>query len=164
MNIELKKFKLIAGHDDDIPFMADLYVDGVLTAHLFNDGWGGGTNFQVVNKAKYDEVTALAKLQKDERFPDLELNLDCYLDKYINAEVARLEEKKNAAKIKRYFKDSIVIKKASGEVTYYKYKMTMAQMMSTSVGRSAIQNSVNKIKKESHGCQILNDNLVGINL
>jgi len=45
MKFELKKFKYFpSGSNDSTCFTADLYVNGVLTAYLHDDGWGGCIN------------------------------------------------------------------------------------------------------------------------
>lgn len=39
--IELKRLKEISGHDDSIPFCADLYINYKKIASVMDDGWGG---------------------------------------------------------------------------------------------------------------------------
>lgn len=53
----LKNFHRVNGHDDSLPYTATIYVNGKRTFNAFNDGWGGETNFQTIDKAKVNEQT-----------------------------------------------------------------------------------------------------------
>ena len=49
MKFEIKNFKAVRGHDGQ-GFQCTLYVDGVRTAFIFDDGWGGGYQYDVVSQ------------------------------------------------------------------------------------------------------------------
>ena len=47
----LKKVVEQVGHDDTLPYAATLYIDNKRVAIVFNDGWGGETQYhQIFNK------------------------------------------------------------------------------------------------------------------
>lgn len=57
--IEMRKFTNVHGHDDSLPFTAELWVNHKPIAQCFNDGWGGEcqitpnpTNIELYNKVK----------------------------------------------------------------------------------------------------------------
>lgn len=58
--IELKNVREIPGHDDSLPYVADLIVDGKKVASLHNDGWGGETDITPTDKG-FD----VAKFEKE---------------------------------------------------------------------------------------------------
>ena len=47
--ISLKNVEQRYGHDDSLPFQGDLYLNNVMIATCWNDGWGGETNIDAVN-------------------------------------------------------------------------------------------------------------------
>ena len=49
-SISLRNVREVDGHDDSLPYKADVYVNGVVVAELFNDGWGGDTDVTVFNE------------------------------------------------------------------------------------------------------------------
>lgn len=52
----LSRFKLQDGHDDSLPYSANLCVNGIEICHCLNDGWGGQTEmtpFDALTKAKF---------------------------------------------------------------------------------------------------------------
>lgn len=57
--IEMRKFTKVHGHDDTLPFTAELWVNNKSIAQCFNDGWGGECmitpnqkNIELYNKVK----------------------------------------------------------------------------------------------------------------
>ena len=49
LKFTMKNFKRIYGHDDSMPYMADLYLGKEHVAQCHNDGWGGDTHIYWVN-------------------------------------------------------------------------------------------------------------------
>lgn len=47
-NISLKSVKEQIGHDDTLPYSAILYIDKKKVAIIFNDGWGGETQYSQI--------------------------------------------------------------------------------------------------------------------
>lgn len=55
LQIVLMNVRKVFGHDDSLPFNAEVYVrkdNGILThvANAWNDGWGGETNIDPISK------------------------------------------------------------------------------------------------------------------
>lgn len=48
--VRLKDFRIIDGHDDSLPYRADVLVNGVTVGTVLNDGWGGMSDFQPLDK------------------------------------------------------------------------------------------------------------------
>ena len=48
-SISLRNVREVDGHDDSLPYKADVYVNRHVVAELFNDGWGGDTDVTVCN-------------------------------------------------------------------------------------------------------------------
>lgn len=66
----LKDCKEVYGHDDSLPYVANLYIDGKKVCSLFNDGWGGETTIpQVFNEKLFDKATEDIKGQPLPTFP-----------------------------------------------------------------------------------------------
>ena len=60
--ISLKNFKKVIGHDDSLPYVANVYVNGERVCTCYNDGWGGETNItQVMNETLLNEVNKFVK-------------------------------------------------------------------------------------------------------
>ena len=63
--IELRNVKEVYGHDDSIPFNADIYVQGVYAGYAYNDGWGGDSVIRADNEKSRNELQELSnKLKK----------------------------------------------------------------------------------------------------
>lgn len=59
---ELKAFKKIIGHDDTLPYIANLYINGKYVCQVMNDGWGGMSSIREMNnKSLYDEFNSFIK-------------------------------------------------------------------------------------------------------
>lgn len=71
LTITLKNVKEVYGHDDSLPFNADLYIrNGAgkrskLTAYCSNDGWGGETDIQAVDTAARETLNKVNEFIKD---------------------------------------------------------------------------------------------------
>ena len=67
LSITLMNVRKVMGHDDSLPFNAEVYVrkdNGILThiANAWNDGWGGDSNIDAINKETkpvIDELEAI---------------------------------------------------------------------------------------------------------
>lgn len=82
----LKNCKETIGHDDSLPYFAQLYIDNKKVASIHNDGWGGDTDIKemydadlynkVENEVKdlsYSELDAPWDLGKSTIFDDLKI-------------------------------------------------------------------------------------------
>lgn len=63
LTVVLDNCREIKGHDDSLPYEADVYINGEHCASLFNDGWGGTTT---INKVSTSETTKLFNDLEDE--------------------------------------------------------------------------------------------------
>lgn len=59
--VTLKKIKEQVGHDDSLPFAAELYINDVYVGITYNDGWGAdaiveGRTSKTLSKEKLDEI------------------------------------------------------------------------------------------------------------
>lgn len=72
MKLEVKNFKPIKGHDGQ-GFTCTLYVDGVRTAEVFDDGWGGEHQYTTLDKASMDKFDAHVKSQPPITFENTQL-------------------------------------------------------------------------------------------
>ena len=55
--ISLKSVKEQVGHDDSLPYAAILYIDNKKVAIIFNDGWGGETQYsQIFNNTLLEKA------------------------------------------------------------------------------------------------------------
>lgn len=52
----LINFRETMGHDDSLPYEGTLCIDGKPFADCWNDGWGGLTNFSIIDKELYQEA------------------------------------------------------------------------------------------------------------
>ena len=67
--ISLKSVKEQVGHDDTLPYAAILYIDNKKVAIIFNDGWGGDTQYsQIFNN---DLLQQAEKDVKDLPYPKM---------------------------------------------------------------------------------------------
>ena len=59
---ELKCCKEIIGHDDSLPYIAKLYINGKYVCQVMNDGWGGMSYIREMNnQSLYDEFNSFIK-------------------------------------------------------------------------------------------------------
>lgn len=59
---ELKCFNEISGHDDSLPYIAKLYINGKYVCQVMNDGWGGTSSVVEMNdRVLYNEFNTYIK-------------------------------------------------------------------------------------------------------
>lgn len=64
--VELHNCREVKGHDDSLPFEANLFIDGNYVGDVHNDGWGGVANVIVLEHADLaEEVNAFLKGKKE---------------------------------------------------------------------------------------------------
>ena len=81
MVFTMKNCQEIPGHDDSLPYVADLYCDGKMLCKCHNDGWGGETEFTVVPEcaSKMDAIMEhIGKYQWVYKKHEFDLNL-CFI-------------------------------------------------------------------------------------
>ena len=85
---ELCSFKTIKGHDDSLPFLGNLYANGIRIGEAMNDGWGGEAVFTRTktkkNQKLVDEIESVIKqktvFEDDERLKDVKYSFGFLCD------------------------------------------------------------------------------------
>lgn len=54
--VEMRNFREIEGHDDSLPYKAELFVNGKKIAECHNDGWGGDTMITPIDINLFNQV------------------------------------------------------------------------------------------------------------
>lgn len=65
-----KYFRVNMGHDDSLPFQAILYRNRKPFAKCYNDGWGGPTNIEPIDKANRELYNKIDNELKDYEYID----------------------------------------------------------------------------------------------
>lgn len=113
MNITLKGVKIFqAMSEESTAFVANLYVDGVKTASMKNQGQGGSTYAQLIyNKdlleAAEKYTASLPPVKSDGM--DLKMDLDFYVSIMVDEIVNKKEEEKFQKKLTKLMERSIVV-------------------------------------------------------
>lgn len=51
--VKLANVELTVGHDDSLPFKANLLINGKIVAYVYNDGWGGDA---CINRIAHEDL------------------------------------------------------------------------------------------------------------
>ena len=65
MKFTLRRYLPVNGHDDTLPYQADLYLNGKGLCHCFNDGWGGETLLTPMGRATMDKIKSIDEQLKE---------------------------------------------------------------------------------------------------
>lgn len=65
LTFSMRSYVPINGHDDSLPYQADLYLNGVGLCHCFNDGWGGETKLTPMGKKTWKDIEELNQRLKE---------------------------------------------------------------------------------------------------
>ena len=145
--VEMRKFKETMGHDDSLPFNAELWVGNTHIANCYNDGWGGETVVAPVNCELFDKVAkevcatkgALCKEEWSYTMPILadELSWQC--------EVAKTIEKSQ--------RNGLVFSKEDGNLTIVPFNsgkrknIPISEMLLSQSGQELIKKTIEKYEK-----------------
>jgi len=172
MKIELKNLKIfLPGSKETINFVADLYVNSVKTASVYNEGFGGNTNYMAYNGA--DEMLAKAEqyckalpaeICKDFGEPfEIKMNLEHFIDRIVDKEVEKLETKKAEKKLAKDCEKYLCITKIPEGKFIDTYQMVnwkgrkITELFSIPAGIAAIEKAI--VREMANGYRILNTNL-----
>lgn len=159
MKIELKKFKTVKGHDDTLPYEAEIWADGKLVGYTSNDGWGGDDLHYASDKALYAEAEKFINAMPPEVYEGTELKMTFRY--WTASEANRLQRLKEEKKMQKLFANSIVYG-IPGEpnYSYLKFSMPLADVMLSEKGLATIKMEIATKKKA--GYTIFNTNLEGL--
>lgn len=145
--IEMRKFKEVMGHDDTLPFNAELWANNTHIANCYNDGWGGDTIVAPVNAKLFDEVAkivcatkgALSKEDWNYTMPILadELSWQCVV----------------AKTIERKQKNGLVFLKQDGDLTIVPFNsgkrknIPISEILLSQSGQELIKKTIEKYER-----------------
>ena len=165
MKIELKNIKYFPGHDGMTGLNADIFVDGVKTAHVYDSAHGGCFKYTTFNKEKMKELEVWVKQQPEKNFGNFKCKYD--LDMLVNDLCETKEKEKEKKKLEKKYITSFVWGKPNGPhyQTYgFKSKAPLVGLSKTNA-KTAVQQLYDKVKSElKEGEVILNTNLAEMNL
>lgn len=159
MNIELRSVKLVHGHDDSIPYVGKLYIDGKHIANCENDGWGGSDNIQPISKEARVILNRAEEYAKT--LPAVEsfgMKLDMSLDLLIGDLLEDFLKKKDNDKLMKKTLKKIILM-APDKMSYIEYgwKPDIATMKEKWPKQLAEQ--LEKLKKDYTEHTLVNTNL-----
>jgi hypothetical protein len=168
--IELKNVKTFRGMEG-YGLNATLYVDGIKTAFVIDDANGGPVDYEIFNKAKFDEIKAYAAslpaepivfdgvpaLDEKNQPMTIQPDVDTLVDKAFNLIQRAKEQKKIEKKM-----ETCVMWGIPGADAYHEVKWS-APLSKIPVAR--LQQSINKYMAQFQpGEQFLNTNLKKLGL
>lgn len=65
MTFTMRRYLPVNGHDDTLPYQADLYLNGKGFCHCFNDGWGGETQLTPMGRTTSEKIKEVNQRLKD---------------------------------------------------------------------------------------------------
>jgi len=164
MKIELKNIKTFEGHDG-IGLNADIFVDGVKTAHVHDGAYGGCYEYHTHNKEKMTQLEDWVKQQPEKNFGTFKSKYD--LDILVDELFTKKEKEKEEKKLKQIYIHSFVWgnpNALSYKTMGFKSKHPLVPLTLTGQ-KQAVQNLYNKVKAElKKGETIWNTNLADMNL
>jgi hypothetical protein len=123
---ELKAFKEIIGHDDSLPYIAKLYINGKYVCQVMNDGWGGMSFIREMNnKSLYDEFNSFIKDIVAFTYQDITIkyhSLEDFCDMLA-------EHTLKYQMVNKKSKDHIVFEKPNGGIYTIKTKQPIATLV-----------------------------------
>jgi hypothetical protein len=168
MKIELKSVKIIDELSEETTcFFADVFINGKKAAYAKNDGHGGCTFYHayenqhelVAEAEKFCKQLPKQKINFGDRVHEFEQSLESVIDDLVVEKGKEKEQKK----IDKLCETQIVFGVPNG-MTYryvgFKGKPKLSDVKKTPQGRLALENLINRIKKElREGEVIFNTNL-----
>jgi len=183
--VTLKNVKFHKGHDGMDGLNADIYIDKVKVAHVYDDARGGCFEYDVLGSIDSKQREINKKLFKEledyiDSLPEEQMEYDGKkyerdgnpvmmkpdMDSIINDLVEEFEKEKSKKRLKKDMEKKIVFGKPNGNS--YKligYKSPLKAIAMMKGGKEAIQKLVNRVKGElKEGEEILNDNLAELGI
>ncbi len=150
-DIELRNYKMIAGHDDTLPYQAIMYINGKKAAVCMNDGWGGETVVTIVNEKLFKE--AEQAVVQTIWFEDYKYTMVSLADVLAYG----LEKERQLNKfITSNQRKNLVLRK-EGKTYTVSLSMTIAQILANESTKVQLMCSIEKRKAD--GYEILNKNI-----
>ena len=171
MKLELKNLKVNEAFSEETTmFKVDLYADGVKIAYASNDGRGGCTNYLAypnqLNKLKEVEEYAKTLPQLVEQKFSTKYNLEHWIDDTIYLILIEKATLKANKQIQKACETHIVWgipNSAAYTKIGFKGNPKFADLVKTTNGKVALQNLLNKVKKELKTNEIIyNQNLTNL--
>lgn len=146
---ELKSFKKVCGHDDSLPFVGKLYVNGKCIAECSNDGWGGDANIYP-NDKNINLYNKVKEYIKDKKYDGFDAELP-----YIADSLAAREY--DYRSVKRYMKKNLVFSKdymykIVPIVDRYNHKEEIAKLLLSEDGKSIVYHIIDKYERQGYVC------------
>lgn len=168
MKIELKNIKFnLAFSQETTMFQADVYVDGVKTAHAHNDGQGGCTDYHpyqgkqsLLNKAQ-EYASSLPEI----KYGSLKIKntLEIMIDNLLNEHLKQKENAKAEKKIQKLTLNHIVWGVPNGDSYKYisfKGKPLFDEIKKNPVGKVMLEKMHMDVKKKLQKDEVIfNKNL-----
>jgi hypothetical protein len=160
-HLELKNFRLISGHDDSLPFEADMYCNGRFICHCWNDGWGA----DACVKPNIDELALFVEVQKEvNNTSGLFERQDWYYTIPIVCDLLGCEWSAYQ-EIQKAQRTQLVFKKPDGSTIAYSFnrkgdskaKVSVADMLRTISGAEMVRETIKKYT--ALGYELLNTNI-----
>lgn len=103
MNVQIKNYKRFAGHDGQ-GFDASLYIDGVRSAIISDNGWGGGWEWNILQPEKVEVLKEKCDALPPTTFSDFALDMD--VDLWVEENLLQFADMKKSCGGKiTFFKD-----------------------------------------------------------
>lgn len=170
--ISLKNVKFHRGHDGGVGLNADIYVDGKKVAHVYDDAWGGGNQYDSYGKTPEERKANNAIIQQLHDYAKTQTcmnelsgkpmtkNLDILIDEILH----EMEKEKLAKKSAKKFATHIITGIPGGDSTMEYAYGKPARLLST-IPVQQLQTGVDSIKaKLKTGERILNTNLEALGI
>lgn len=156
LKIEIRKYREVMGHDDSLPYNAELWVNNQHFADCFNDGWGGETTILPKDNKLLEEVCTTIGRESITQFGHtFQYTLPILAD-----ELAVLFATEKT--IERNSKDGLVFKE--NESIFFvplknkdKNIVPIREILSTASGQKFLKSVIEKY--EQRGCVLLNRNI-----
>lgn len=154
--IEMRKFREIDGHDDSLPYKAELWVGNKKIAECFNDGWGGDTIITPIDAELFNEVAKVV-CSTNGLFGEEKWNytMPCLSDELAYNYVEELHIEKNQSDKMLFKKNGLIY-----GITFKSGKrdcVPIDELLLSKNGEDKIRETVKKY--EEKGYKLLNNNI-----
>lgn len=163
MKIELKSIQHYERMSEETNcFTANLYIDGKLAGTAENRGYGGNTDYHATTPEGKDliaQAEEYCKTLPSETFGDMtiDMNLEYYIDKQLEAYLLQKEQKKMTDKMKQH-----ILVSSNPQVSYGTFKLShpIEKVIATPKGREFLTGYIASIKPQlAENEKILNTNI-----
>ena len=164
MKIELKNVKTFEGHDG-VGLNADIFVDGIKTAHYHDGAYGGGGELSTFNREKMKQLEKWISEQPQKDYGTFKAKYD--IDDLVNDLFAEKEKEKENKKLAKLYATKFVWGKPNGaSYKSWGFKSNTPLVGLTKTGhKDAVQQLYDRTKSElKEGETIWNTNLAEMGL